>query len=412
MELRARDDYRVECVDNISATELYSLSVLYAPILSSNAIKFYLFLVSEAMYANQRFTHQRICSILDMSIMEIENARFSLEEMLLMKTFYQHLSSVDHYVYQMKLPLLPNQFLDHNVFGRLYVHAVGKQQYEITKQLCAKVHEPIQNYTEVTKPFQNKFMMSWDDQNEEMFKALRPTMNNEKGTFDLPINFDYDEFLRDMSDLVLPISARSKQSLKIIGELATIYGISVDRMRMLAPYCLDPITKEISEEKLRARCRKEKGHKESFNEPRTKYDMAPVLFFRDFQNGIDVSAADSKLLEDLVRNMKLEPEVVNVLVEFILTNHEMRFDRRLVEKYATTWVRLKINTVEAALTYISSSQYNSSNTRSNKKEGIVPQWQKEMNEKSDSAKSDTPKDKEEMELQRKLYLQRVQGKEN
>ena len=48
MELKANDMYRIECQDSISANELFSLSVLYAPFLSSLATQLYCYLIAEA----------------------------------------------------------------------------------------------------------------------------------------------------------------------------------------------------------------------------------------------------------------------------------------------------------------------------------------------------------------------------
>ena len=405
MQLRAKDDYKVECAGNISTSELFSLSVLYAPILSANAIKLYLFLICEAERTNQKFAHQRICSLLDLPITEIESARTQLEEVLLMKTYYKQTSTLDHYVYEIQLPLLPTQFLNHDVFGRMYVEIVGIQQFEVTKQLCLKSFEPKQDYVEVTKPFQNKFMVNWDEQKEEQFNEIRPSSENDKGTFDLPITFDYDEFLSGMSLLVFPMAARSKDSLKIVGELATIYGITVGRMKILAPSSLDPKTEEVSEEKLRLKCRRFIGeYDDNIQTPRTKYDIPPVQFLRQFQNGAELSSSDSLLLEDLVRKMNLEPSVVNVLVEYVLNNYEMRFDRRLVEKIASTWVRLKIKTVEDALANVQGQELNVK--KRTKKEEIIPKWHNDtINSVSNTESVD------DISRQKELYLQKVKNKE-
>ena len=48
MELKANDLYRIECQDTIASNELFSLSILYAPFLSSLALQLYYFLVAEA----------------------------------------------------------------------------------------------------------------------------------------------------------------------------------------------------------------------------------------------------------------------------------------------------------------------------------------------------------------------------
>ncbi|MDD6468105.1 MAG: DnaD domain protein [Erysipelotrichaceae bacterium] len=398
MELKANDYYRIECQSSLSATELFSLSVLYAPFLSPLAGKLYYFLISEANHMATPLKHERICSILNESIIHIEQARGQLEELLLMKTFYRVQDETEYYIYQMKMPLLPSEFLKHDVFGRMYAQFVGLQQYEVTKQMCIHPDERKEHYDEITKPFQNRFLSNWDQQKEHEFQNLRP-QNKDNGSFDLPISFDYDLFLKDLSYLAVPASARTSQSLKVIGELATIYGIEPKRMGILVSRSMNLKDKTLDEQRLRAKCRNEKSAYVNPNLPKTKYDVAPVQFLQQIQNGVPVTASDTRLLEDLVRTMKLSPSVVNVLVEYVLKTYDMKLTRSVTEKIAATWVRLNINSVEDALTLIQ-SQTIKKQPSSHKKE-IIPDWYNQT-QKEESVSN---------EKQKEDYLAKIRKKE-
>lgn len=378
MELKANDMYRIECQDSISANELFSLSVLYAPFLSSLATQLYCYLIAEANQSVVALPHERICTILNANIVDVENARGQLEEVLLLKTYYRQQNEVDYYIYQVVMPLLPKDFLKHDVFGRMYAQAVGLQQYEITKQMCIHPDEQKENFVDVSKPFQNRFLASWNQQKEQEFHRVRPSFEQTNEISDLQINFDYDAFLQDLSFLAVPASARSKQSLKVIGELATIYGIEPKRMGVLVSRCINLKDKTLDEQKLRSRCRSEKSAYVNPNTPKTKYDVAPVQFLKNIQNGVAVTAADTKLLEDLVRNMKLSPSVVNVLVEYVLNTYDMKLSRSVTEKIAASWVRLHIDSVEDALTLIQSQSVKKKTV----KEKPLPQWYSEQQEVS------------------------------
>ena len=48
----------------------------------------------------------------------------------------------------------------------------------------------------------------------------------------------------------------------------------------------------------------------------------------------------------------MKPEVVNVLIEYVLETTNQRFTRNYVEKVAGVWVRLGIDTKEKALAQI------------------------------------------------------------
>ena len=393
MELKANDLYRIECQDSIASNELFSLSILYAPFLSSLALQLYYFLVAEANQVEISLTHDRICTILNQNIVDIENARGQLEELLLLKTFCRHEDEVDYYIYQVCMPLMPNDFLKHDVFGRMYAQAVGLQQYEITKQMCMHPNVQKENFVDVSKPFQNRFLTNWNKEKEDEFHRIRPSQNVKQEISDLQINFDYDAFLQDLSFLAVPASARTKQSLKVIGELATIYGIDPKRMGVLVSRCIDLKDKTLDEQKLRSRCRSEKSAYVNPNTPKTKYDVAPVQFLKNIQNGVAVTAADTKLLEDLVRNMKLSPSVVNVLVEYVLKTYDMKLSRSVTEKIAASWVRLRIDSVEDALTLIQSQSIKKKPT----KEKPLPQWYSEQ-----QPQENTTDDKEKEELLRKI----------
>ena len=393
MELKANDLYRIECQDSIAANELFSLSILYSPFLSSLALQLYYFLVAEANQVDISLTHDRICTILNQNIVDIENARGQLEELLLLKTFCRHEDEVDYYIYQVCMPLLPNDFLKHDVFGRMYAQAVGLQQYEITKQMCMHPSVQKENFVDISKPFQNRFLSNWNKEKEEEFHRIRPSQDVKNEISDLQINFDYDAFLQDLSFLAVPASARTKQSLKVIGELATIYGIDPKRMGVLVSRCIDLKDKTLDEQKLRSRCRSEKSAYVNPNTPKTKYDVAPVQFLKNIQNGVAVTAADTKLLEDLVRNMKLSPSVVNVLIEYVLKTYDMKLSRSVTEKIAASWVRLRIDSVEDALTLIQSQSIK----KKPAKEKPLPQWYSEQ-----QSQQNTTDDKEKEELLRKI----------
>ena len=382
MELKANDMYRVECFDSISANELFSLSVLYAPFLSSLASQLYFFLVAEANMSPVALSHDRMCAVLNQNIVDIESARGQLEELQLLKTYCRQEDSCDYYVYKIVMPLLPYEFLKHDVFGRMYAQAVGLQQYEITKQMCTRPNEKKENYVDVSKPFQNRFLSNWNQQKEQEFHRMRPSMLSKGEISDLQINFDYDAFLQDLSFLAVPAGARTKSSLKVIGELATIYGIEPKRMGVLVSRCINLKDNTLDEQKLRSRCRSEKSAYVNPNTPKTKYDVAPVQFLKNIQNGVPVTAADTKLLEDLVRNMKLSCSVVNVLIEYVLKTYDMKLSRSVTEKIAASWVRLRIDSVEDALTLIQSQSIK----KKQSKEKPLPEWyQQEQVEVSDTS---------------------------
>ena len=82
------------------------------------------------------------------------------------------------------------------------------------------------------------------------------------------------------------------------------------------------------------------------------YALPPVRFLQSKQHGIEVSRSDAYLIETLITDFKMKPEVVNVLIEYVLEKTNQRFSKSYVEKIASVWVRLNIDTSEKALAHI------------------------------------------------------------
>lgn len=82
----------------------------------------------------------------------------------------------------------------------------------------------------------------------------------------------------------------------------------------------------------------------------------PIVFHRfalqNLQHGVEVSRSDKYLIEALISDFKMKPEVVNVLIEYVLKMKNQQFPKAYVEKVASTWVRLEIDTSEKALAHI------------------------------------------------------------
>jgi len=78
-------------------------------------------------------------------------------------------------------------------------------------------------------------------------------------------------------------------------------------------------------------------------------------------------------LTRLVSELRLNPDVVNVLIEHILAKNNQRLNKAYVEKVAVTWSRLKITTVEEALKELENEQGNVRSGGKKKREDVLPQ---------------------------------------
>lgn len=377
MDLKAKDYFRITVNEQIDTRSLMSLTSLYQPLIGVNAVMVYCTLHCEAINQKLAENHERLCMLTGLSIMEIEAARFKLEEYLLMKTYVKSDENRVNYVYVLVPPLNLTVFLNHEVFGRLYAKTVGMKQFEITKNKLTRGSVNIAGYQEVTAFFKNQLLQTWNEKNEEQFTSLKPEETSTAGEFDFPIRFNYEEFLSGLSNLMFPLEARTADNLRLIGELATLYGIDPIKMQELVSRSSSYETKSLNANDLRMKARSTQTTVQVTDNP---YELPPSQFLQNKQKGIVPTLTDKKLLEYLVQELKLKPDVVNVLIEYILNINDMRLNRSFVEKIASTWVRLSIHTVEDALRLVA-SQKQTTRFVAKQREDVLPKVYKQQVDK-------------------------------
>lgn len=345
MELKGKDTYKIEMNHELTKSMFQSLMLCYQACIGSTAVSLYLTLAMEAVGQRSFESHQRLCAIMGIDIIALQMAREKCEEVNLLSTWHQPSDSKDNYVYVLNPVLSIEQFLSHDVLGRRYMQIAGAKNSEITQSRILYNAFDKKDYSNVSKRFDPSVLNSWNKDDEIKFNRVKPAyrFNKNKNTH---IEFDYDTFLSQSSNLTFPIEARTQEALEVIGELATVYGISADRMRILVGHSINNSTNVLNIQKLKNLASYEKPKEKKSKNP---YDISPAQFLMNLQNGAPITTADGRLLEYLISTMKMKQEVVNVLIEMILKHHDNRLSRSYVEKVASTWVRNQVDTLEKAL---------------------------------------------------------------
>lgn len=349
--LKKEDKCKIEICGEMSMERLASFQMLYTPLIKTDAAMLYHTLLGIGTRHAKIKNHLLIADLSGLSMEVMEKSRRVLEQYLLVKTFYDAIHNA--YIYQVFMPKDGNEFLRHEVFGRLYIKEMGKQVYEFNKLCFAHNNEDKRNYQEITIPFENVLKEDWQDEQEALFKKMKPS-NDILYQNDIPLSFNFDRFLSGYSTMVFPLSARTGENLHAIGELATIHGISEMEMRKLVSQCIDLKTGRLNIEALKKKARNAKPvYEEKESNP---YGLPPVIFMQKKQNGVRLSSADKYLIENLITEFKMKPEVVNVLIEYVLDTTNQRFTRSYVEKVAGVWIRLGIDTSEKALAQVAAEK--------------------------------------------------------
>lgn len=368
----------VRCIEHLSSEQRQSLNLLYGPLMGKNSICLYEFLGS----IQNLVELEDVYLLLNMNASQFDIARNRLEQYHLIET-YVHEGDMLILLYA---PLLPNSFLCHETYSRLYLASVGAKCFDKVKAMLYKDKTVSSSYTKVESPLDVSILDSWNESKEIAFEKVKPTIKQK-------YDFDFATLFKGM-DRIFPVRLRTSENLDRIAEMAKIYGIDAKDMRKYVQRSTNPSTHVFDLEKLKDMVMRNRKVMEVSKDP---YKMSPVKFLQNKQNGIPVVKSDQALIERLCKEFQFPIEVVNTLIEYTLQQTNQQFSRNYVEKVAASWVRLGVDSRKKALDIINQSPLE--NKRDKKAEKVVLD-DKFYTQKEE--KSDAQLHKEMLELQKML----------
>ncbi|MEE0396238.1 DnaD domain protein [Holdemanella biformis] len=368
----------VRCIEHLSSEQRQSLNLLYGPLMGKNSICLYEFLGS----IQNLVELEDVYLLLNMNASQFDIARNRLEQYHLIET-YVHEGDMLILLYA---PLLPDSFLCHETYSRLYLASVGAKCFGKVKAMLYKDKTVSSSYTKVESPLDVSILDSWNESKEIAFEKVKPTIKQK-------YDFDFATLFKGM-DRIFPVRLRTSENLDRIAEMAKIYGIDAKDMRKYVQRSTNPSTHVFDLEKLKDMVMRNRKVMEVSKDP---YKMSPVKFLQNKQNGIPVVKSDQALIERLCKEFQFPIEVVNTLIEYTLQQTNQQFSRNYVEKVAASWVRLGVDSRKKALDIINQSPLE--NKRDKKAEKVVLD-DKFYTQKEE--KSDAQLHKEMLELQKML----------
>ena len=368
----------VRCIEHLSSEQRQSLNLLYGPLMGKNSICLYEFLGS----IQNLVELEDVYLLLNMNASQFDIARNRLEQYHLIES-YVHEGDMLILLYA---PLLPDSFLCHETYSRLYLASVGAKCFDKVKAMLYKDKTVSSSYTKVESPLDVSILDSWNESKEIAFEKVKPTIKQK-------YDFDFATLFKGM-DRIFPVRLRTSENLDRIAEMAKIYGIDAKDMRKYVQRSTNPSTHVFDLEKLKDMVMRNRKVMEVSKDP---YKMSPVKFLQNKQNGIPVVKSDQALIERLCKEFQFPIEVVNTLIEYTLQQTNQQFSRNYVEKVAASWVRLGVDSRKKALDIINQSPLE--NKRDKKAEKVVLD-DKFYTQKEE--KSDAQLHKEMLELQKML----------
>lgn len=342
MELNIDDYYSVKDDPVVSEDSLASLCLLYQPVIGQNSLVLYLTLHAQAGRDALESGFRQLSALINMDISTIEKAMIRLEEYHLLRTFYKpKKGNKNLYLFVLEAPLSTEAFLNNRTWRSLYEQAAESSLSAGTLDFLVK-RGVDHSFEEVTHPVRFGGTMAAVSKSEDRERVVDDVFTGG----DQEIDFDYERFLETTTTLVFPSSLRTRSTMRLIGQLATVYGISADRMRVLVGKAVDPLKETFDEGKLRFLAAKEKPSVSAAADP---YTLPPLSFLQSKMNGAAVPLVDRRVLEHLAVDMHFSSEVINVLIEYVLSVSNNKLVPKFVDMVAGEWARDGVSTRQDAL---------------------------------------------------------------
>lgn len=322
--------YKIEAQKNC-LFHIQSLMLLYAPLIKPIATSVYLTLLSLDGSVIEQDLLLKQCHL---SFGKWEEARSSLERFGLLKTYRNPLNH-DH-ILALYSPLSGPVFLNHDMYGRALFSLVGSAHFDWLKMQFAK-KEIDDAFVDISASFDAKVLDDWNSNQEELFSQKQTGIEGVE-------NFDFDLFLKGL-DRIFPLRQRTPETLSRIAKLALVHGISEVSMRRLVQRSIHPQTKRLNFETLHQLCIQTSKVDRKASEG---YSISPVQFLQNKQPGIPVSSGDKQLIDILCTKYELPIEIVNCLIEYTLKQTNGQLPSTYVQKVATSWIRMGIDTLDKA----------------------------------------------------------------
>ncbi|MGX1899885.1 replication initiation and membrane attachment family protein [Thermolongibacillus altinsuensis] len=388
-ELVAVDRYIVRSNGVLSDLDRKVVTLLYQPLIGSQAYSLYMTLWSELEQQrlwSEEATHHSLMAIMQCSLPKIYVERLKLEGIGLLKTYVNKKEENKLFIYELQMPLTPEQFFSDGVLNVFLYNRVGKTKFHKLKKFFSDFAIDRSHFVPVTRSFNEVFSSVHPEQmvsamNDEAREDLllpseREYINNQRGEYVIEDDvFDFELFYAGLSNHLVPRRAITEKVKEAIKKLAFLYGIGPIDMQKIIMSVIDP-SEQIDIDALRKAAREwyqfERGEalpnlcdrvqplaeRTMANvQPKNEEEylikqletISPRQLLMEFSGGAEPALADLQMIEEIMFKQKLLPGVVNVLIYYVMLRTDMKLPKKYVEKIASSWARKKIRTVKEAM---------------------------------------------------------------
>ena len=343
---------------------------LYEPIIGPIAVSLYLTLwadLDKLELMSKDFTHHHLMTILKTKLVDIENARKSLEAVGLLKSYIKRNDNINEYLYELYSPLSASEFLNHPVLSILLLNNIGENEYNIILNNYKRHNFSKSDYEEITSSMNETFKSVNESIYEENIRSVKKLGVN------IESSIDFELLESTLPKGLVTSKTFNKKTRDLINQLAFIYNIDSIKMSEIIRLVIDEYG-IINKDKLRISTRKNYEYNNNGSLPTIVYrtqpeylkspsgdlsnrgkmihvfeNTKPYDFLKSKNRGIKPTSRDLKLLEHLAVDFDLPPGVINVLVDYALLVNNGKLNSAYLETIAGDWSRRNVKTVEDAM---------------------------------------------------------------
>lgn len=397
ISLLPADTYTVINRSIITEYDKNNIIALYEPIIGPIAVSLYFTLLRDVRlldFVSTDYTHHHLMSTMKSSLDIIRIARESLEGVGLLKTYFKE-GEPNSYVYELYSPLSPKEFFSSPIFNITLYNNLGKVEYDLIVSEYRVPKVDIKDYTDLSKPLNLTYKSS---SNIEVIETREKNSLNIK----LDSNIDFDLLISSMPKGVMANNSLTKKTKELIEQLSFIYDI--DTLQMVE--ILRTVINEkgtFDKEDLRKATRNYYKYNNSGKLPTLVYRSQPeylkspegdtsplgqIIYMFENTNpydflkikykGANPTARDLRILESLAVDLKLQPAVINVLLDYVLKKNNNKINQNFIETIAGQWKRCNVETAREAMELAKkeNNKYNKKldNKQIKKNENVKPIW--------------------------------------
>jgi replication initiation and membrane attachment protein len=341
-------------------TDLFSLTHLYQPIVGVMGVGLYVTLHSQASDKgiSSLFTHTYLFKLLAISHNQLLEARYQLEGVGLLRTFEKNDQSEGNYLeYQVVSPLAPLTFFQTMPLAVQLQHRLGKEEYQLVKDHVCTEEKDIASVN-LTKSFQEVYGKKEIALPKQTIQATK----KRKSTIDF-------QFIRSRLSSIIKSTNWSEQLeselkqacylfkldesalIKAIQNPEVSYGGYVNLEKLF--HHLNMTLYPVSKGSLEVASHQNKQIPNETISPKEKHfqlleNISPFELLAHYQGGAAVPKSEMNLIQSLLTHYQLPSPVVNVLLDYVMLKCDRKLPKAYVEKIASHWKRLNIQTSKQA----------------------------------------------------------------